>query len=73
MNAAAFIAGWYRGLMEGEKSIAQAEQINPGYDHQQLDAYCQGTVDGNIGDKFRLRRCEEAIRGEDAWHGLTGE
>ena len=51
----AFARGFYHGQSDGETSPREAALAIPDYqEHSELDAFCQGTVDGAQGDSCRL-------------------
>lgn len=49
----AFHQGWNDGALFGEATAAEASARYPEYTAPEIDAYCQGTVDGKDGDTFR--------------------
>ena len=59
-EAIAFVAGWWYGLMVGEASALDAEAEHPEYLGGEICAFCQGSVDGDLGDKWRLRHIPTA-------------
>ena len=53
-DATAFEQGWSYGDRYGEASMREIETVRPDLSVSQAQAFAQGTVDGAIGDRYRL-------------------
>ena len=68
----AFIAGWYHGFRKGEASEREALAAEPWMDAEQTRAFCQGSVDGAIGDTARYPTPEGFEVRRFSVHGANG-
>ena len=50
----AFGKGYVDGALLGERTLAEAGNDHPSMSSDEIDAYCQGTIDGAAGDPYRL-------------------
>jgi hypothetical protein len=62
-NATAFALGFEIGSRHGEQTARQAVERFPSL--VEVDAYCQGSVDGAAGDTFRIVVGQRGIRSTD--------
>ncbi len=54
-TGAAFTAGWHWGdEHQREATAREATELYPEHSVNEIDAFCQGTVDGKQRDTFRL-------------------
>lgn len=59
---AAFRRGWMDGRARGEEfSAREAGDRYPDYTARELDAFCQGSVDGAAGDTWRRDRMHARV------------
>lgn len=55
MEREAFVLGWHVGSLYGETSAREAEKYLPERaTTAMIDCFCEGSIDGAVGDRFRL-------------------
>ena len=49
----------------------QASELRPDYSTDQIDAFIQGTIDGDLGDKFRLTLVPDIAKTKEFFDELS--